>query len=351
MLLAPTTPTALADAIRATPRVLAVGARTKPRLSQVEDDVVLLSTRALSGIVEYDPSEFTFTALAGTPVREIAAALAERGQYLPFDPLLVEAGATLGGTVASGLSGPGRFRYGGLRDFILGVRFVDGAGRLLRMGGKVVKNAAGFDLPKFFVGSLGRFGVLAEITFKVFPCPPFALTLRIPVERISAATPIVIAAANTRWEIDALDVSSAANAVFMRLRGPQTALDVLAREILARWPGGVLSDDEAAAFWNDVREFRWAAPGDVLAKFALTPNQMSALDGTRCHISGGGNVAFVAVADGAAAEAVGARLGSSGVTLRGGGAPLWLGVRRDSALPAAVKAALDPQNRFPSLDC
>ena len=114
-------------------------------------------------------SEFTFTALAGTPVREIAAALAERGQYLPFDPMLREAGATLGGTVAAGLSGPGRFRYGGLRDFILGVRFVDGEGRLLRLGGKVVKNAAGFDLPKFFVGSLGRFGVLAEMTFKVFP--------------------------------------------------------------------------------------------------------------------------------------------------------------------------------------
>jgi glycolate oxidase FAD binding subunit len=345
----PRTPSELADAIRATPRVLAVGARTKPRLSDVEDGVTLLSTLGLRGIVEYDPSEFTFTALAGTPVREIAAALAERGQYLPFDPPLVEAGATLGGTVAAGLSGPGRFRYGGLRDFILGVLFVDGTGRLLRLGGKVVKNAAGFDVPKFLVGSLGRFGVLAEMTFKVFPCPPATLTVRLPVASISAAMPIVIAAANTRWEIDALDVSSAARAVFMRLRGPQPALDALAQEILARWPGEVMSVDEAAAFWSDVQEFRWAAPTDVLAKFALTPSQMPALDGTCCHISGGGNLAYVSEPEAITAEALGARLGARGMILRCGHGALWLGPQRQSVLPAAVKAAFDPQNRFPTL--
>ena len=169
--LTPTTPAELVEAVRSQPHVLAIGARTKPRLSQVPNDVCLISTGALRGIVEYEPEEFTFTALAGTSVREIGQVLAEKGQYLPFDPMWVEAGATLGGTVAAGLSGPGRFRYGGVRDFILGVRFVDGRGRLLRMGGKVVKNCAGFDLPKFFVGSLGRYGALAEITFKVFPAP------------------------------------------------------------------------------------------------------------------------------------------------------------------------------------
>src|SRR4051812_30769686 len=150
----PATPEELSEAVRSMPQVLTVGAGTKPRLSAV-GAVPKLSTQKLSGIVEYEPDEFTFTALAGTPVREIAASLAERGQYLPFDPMLLDSGATLGGTVAAGFSGPGRFRYGGLRDFILGVRFVDGMGRLLRLGGKVVKNAAGFDVPKFMVGSLG----------------------------------------------------------------------------------------------------------------------------------------------------------------------------------------------------
>ena len=105
-----------------------VGSGTKPRLAA--DHGTRITTTALCGIVEYDPSEFTITALAGTSLRELSATLAERGQYLPFDPPFVESGATLGGTVAAGLSGPGRFRYGGLRDFILGVRFIDGEGRL-----------------------------------------------------------------------------------------------------------------------------------------------------------------------------------------------------------------------------
>src|SRR5436305_8658192 len=175
--LAPSSISELVEAVRSTPRLIPTGAGTKSRLSAV--DAARVSRRGLRGIVEYEPSEFTITALAGTPIAEIAEALAKRGQYLPFDPMWQKAGAALGGTVASGLSGPGRFRFGGLRDFILGVRFVDGAGRLLRMGGKVVKNAAGFDLPKFFVGSLGRFGVLAELTFKVFPRPESARTLRL----------------------------------------------------------------------------------------------------------------------------------------------------------------------------
>src|ERR1700730_4011180 len=93
-------------------------------------------------------------------------------------------------------------RLRGMRDFILGVRFVDGAGRVLRMGGKVVKNAAGFDVPKFFVGSLGRFGVLEEITVKVFPRPPASLTARLAAATLEAAQQILIEAANSRFEFD-----------------------------------------------------------------------------------------------------------------------------------------------------
>src|SRR5438552_4042844 len=88
------------EAVRSAAHVIAVGAETKPRLSAIE--AAKISTLALSGMIEYEPSEFTFTALAGTPVRDISRALAERGQYLPFDPMFAEAGATLGGTIASG---------------------------------------------------------------------------------------------------------------------------------------------------------------------------------------------------------------------------------------------------------
>ena len=111
----------LTEAVRSVPRVLAVGAGTKPRLSAV--DTVKLSLARLTGVTEYEPSEFTITALAGTPVREIIATLAQRGQFLPFDPLLVEAGATLGGMVASGVSGPGRLRSRRARRFSNRSRF------------------------------------------------------------------------------------------------------------------------------------------------------------------------------------------------------------------------------------
>lgn len=351
----------LVEAVRATPRLLAVGAGTKPRLSALPqgEAAARLSTARLSGIIEYEPEEFTFTALAGTPVREIAETLAARGQYLPFDPPLAAAGATLGGTVASGLNGPGRFRFGGVRDFILGVRFVDGLGRLLRLGGKVVKNAAGFDLPKFLTGSLGRFGVLAEITFKVFPRPAAALTLKLPADGPEAMARIMMEAANTRWEPDALDASLDENAVFTRLAGPAEAIDAVAGEILSRWPGERLPEAEAERLWRETGEFGWAHPGGVLVKVVLTPAQLPGLaalardfSGARARVGAGGNVAYIALPPAADTPAFGARLRALGlvaITLRGD-APLWPGVRATPAVAAAVKAALDPQNRFPSLD-
>jgi glycolate oxidase FAD binding subunit len=357
--LSPTTPAELADAVRAHPHVLAVGARTKPRLSQTTNGTALISTREMRGIVEYEPEEFTFTALAGTPVKEIGQTLAEKGQYLPFDPMRLEAGATLGGTVASGVSGPGRFRYGGVRDFILGMRFVDGQGRLLRMGGKVVKNCAGFDLPKFFVGSLGRYGALAEITFKVFPAPASRLTLKLATTSVEAATKILTDAANSRWEPDALDLLPDGRTVCLRLAGPAPALEALSGEILARWPGQTLSAPEADATWSELREFRWAHSDGVLVKVAITPNEVPALaaalhslEGTRMHVSAGGNVGFISLPSSGLADRLQEQLSAlnlKGVTLSGN-ARLWWGARPAPAIAASVKEALDPQKRFPAVD-
>ena len=350
-MLNPATPAELADAVRSAPRVIAVGGGTKPRLSRVPDEFVRVSTKQLRGIIEYEPSEFTFTALAGTPVKEIAAALAERGQYLPFDPVLADGGATLGGTVAAGLSGPGRWRFGGLRDFILGVRFVDGEGRLLRLGGKVVKNAAGFDLPKFFVGSAGRFAALAEVSFKVFPRPVALRTLRLEAKDIAAKARILGEAANTRWELDALDAALEEQAVFARIGGPPAALEALAAEILAKFPGAVMAPGDANLFWQAIVGFRWAHANGTLAKFALTPAQVPDVanwirgqSGARGWISAGGNVAYVSLPAGATFPAS----AWPAVTLRGDGA-LWHGPQRDFKVMHAVKAALDPSGRFPSL--
>jgi FAD/FMN-containing dehydrogenases len=351
-MLNPTTSAELVDAVRSAPRVLAVGAGTKPRLSAVGDDVVRISTAKLRGILEYEPSEFTFTALAGTPVREIVVALAERGQYLPFDPMFADAGATIGGTVAAGISGPGRFRFGGLRDFILGVRFVDGEGRFLRMGGKVVKNAAGFDLPKFFVGSLGRFGVLAEVTFKVFPRPLVTRTLRIETVDAEAKRRFMTEAASARWEIDAMDTPVGEGAVFARLAGPPAALDALASDVLARWLGTVLSDADANEFWACARECRWAHAGGALVKVVLTPAQVAAFEvqvramaEARGWIGAGGNVGYVSLPAGVTLP----ELAWPAMTLRGAGA-LWPGAKPRFDVMARVKAALDPNHRFPGLD-
>jgi glycolate oxidase FAD binding subunit len=351
----PTNAREAAEAVLAAPRVIAVGAQTKARLSKA--NAVNISTLSLRGIVEYEPSEFTFTALAGTPVGEIAATLAERGQYMPFDPMLVEAGATLGGTIASGLSGPGRFRFGGVRDFILGIRFVDGAGRLLHMGGKVVKNAAGFDLPKFFCGSLGRFGLLVEATFKVFPQPAARLTLLLETADPDAAVKAMTAAGNSRWELDALDYLPDQKIVAFRLAGPTQALPELAREILARWPGRTLPEEDAETFWDRLREFHWAQADSSLVKVPLSPaslvNFMKGLGEAktaRAHFSAGGNVAFVSLAadEIAVFDRVLQQNHLPGLMLRGE-APLWLGRIDRPTISASVKQALDPENRYPSL--
>src|SRR5574337_434051 len=113
------------SAVRDGAQILPRGGGTKPALSTPTDGATTLDLTGLSGVLEYNPGEFTFTALAGTRVAEVQALLDSHGQYLPFDPPLAGQGATLGGAVAAGLSGPGRYRYGGVRDFILGVRWID----------------------------------------------------------------------------------------------------------------------------------------------------------------------------------------------------------------------------------
>ncbi len=353
-MIAPSTPEELVEAVRSGPRWLAVGGRTKPRLGH--SDAPALSLANLQGIVEYDPSEFTFTARAGTTLREIAAALAERGQYLPFDPMLVEAGATLGGTVASGLSGPGRFRYGGLRDFILGVRFVDGLGRLLRLGGKVVKNAAGFDVPKFLVGSLGRFGILAEITFKVFPRPAATRTLQLTLDSPEAAVCVLTDAANTRWEPEAIDLLPDGRTVLLRLSAPEPALEAITGEIGARWPARTLSSEEAASRWRETGEFGWSHAGEVLLKAGITPDAigplhhaLGSLPQAKAHFSSGGSVAFLSAPVGTEIDPILTNLGLCALTLRGEG-PLWRGRRIASKIEKAVKQALDPDSRFPDME-
>jgi glycolate oxidase FAD binding subunit len=358
--LQPATLEELVEAVNSAPQVMVVGAGTKPNLSAAasEAGVTTISTARLTGIVEYTPTEFTFTARAGTPLREIIAALAAEGQSLPFDPPLSAAGATVGGTVAAGFSGPGRLRFGGIRDFILGVRFVSGTGQLLRLGGKVVKNAAGFDLPKFFVGSLGRFGVLGELTFKVFPRPAANLTLEISLAGDREMTELIAGAAKGRWEIDALEVSLSAAKAYIRLAGPAGTLEALAADLGRQWPIHLLEPEAGQAVWQMAGDFSWAHPAGMLCKIPLTlfrGPEFAALVRTlplaRGWIGAAGNVGYLSLPAGADVEAVDARLRTlqlAALVWRGPG-PLWLGTSPSFHIHAAVKKALDPQNRFLAL--
>jgi glycolate oxidase FAD binding subunit len=139
----------------------------------------VLDTRACAGIVSYEPSELVVTARCGTPLAELEAALAEKGQCLAFEPPHFGEGATVGGMVAAGLSGPARATAGAVRDYVLGARFINGLGEHLTFGGQVMKNVAGYDVSRLMAGSWGTLGLITEVSLKVLPVAPAEATLMI----------------------------------------------------------------------------------------------------------------------------------------------------------------------------
>jgi glycolate oxidase FAD binding subunit len=342
----------LQEAVRAHPKLLPRGGGTKSALSSPQEGQSVLDMRGLSGVLEYDPGEYVFVALAGTPVAEVERLLAQHNQYLPFDPPFAEEGATLGGTVAAGLSGPMRQRYGGVRDFILGVRFVDGEGNLVRGGGKVVKNAAGFDLPKLMVGSLGRLGVLVELAFKVFPFPKATATLQARYGRLEEALEALYKLAASPFEPYALDLEPPAT-LTLRLGGLPEALPARLERLLSflRPPEAQAMEGESEReYWRGVGRLAWG-PGH-LVKLPLQPSKIADLErelppGTRRYMAGG-NLLYLNWPE--PIEKLDRLLkeqGLRGLVLRGEGpqSPL-IGVDWEHAFARRVRAALDPKQRF-----
>jgi glycolate oxidase len=343
---------ALDAARRESARVLPRGGGTKPALSTPVDGTSALELGGLRGIVRYDPEELTLTALAGTPVDELAEALAENGQHLPFDPPLSAAGATLGGVVASGTSGPGRHRHGGIRDFVVGARFLDGAGELIMGGGQVVKNAAGFDLPKLLVGSLGRLGVIVELSLKVLPAPPAWGTARADARELEAALEATARLGAAGLDVEALDLEPPGR-LWVRLGGPADGLERrLARveESLGLAAERLLGDDEAEA-WSAARELDWAPAGTHLAKLATTPGRIAELEASLapagavrrysagCHLCW---VAWPGDRPASALDSIVRGLALSGVWLTGSPESPLIGVAGGGAFAARVRRGLDP---------
>jgi glycolate oxidase FAD binding subunit len=359
--LKPSTIAELKEVIHSSACLLPRGGGSKTALSVPPQGVTPLEVGGLSGMLEYQPSEYTFTALAGTPLVEVDRILAENGQFLPFDPPLAERGATLGGTVAAGLSGPARYRYGGVRDFVLGVRFVNAQGELVRSGGKVVKNAAGFDLAKLMVGSLGQYGALVEISFKVFPRPIAYATLRADYSNLPVALDALVRSSGLSLELFGLEVMPASAGGFSllaRLGGlPETfpaRLERLQRAIGQQAENfTMLRDEVEAEFWRDYREFGWLPPHYALVKIPLTPARLPPLEaklaeaGALRRYSTGANLAWVGWRE--TMESLDRSLqvlNLSGLVVLGANDKVCLGVQRSDSFARRVKQALDPQNKF-----
>lgn len=249
-------------AARRTPLAI-VGGGTKASRMPAPPGQTALDLRPLSGIVSYEPTELVVSVLGGTPLETVEATLAERGQYLPFEPPRFAPGGTAGGTVAAGLSGPARANVGAVRDYVLGVQMINGQGELLRFGGTVMKNVAGYDVSRLLAGSWGSLGILAEVSLKVLPTPPAEATLALELTQADAleqlhrwgAQPLPLNA--SVWRLDARGHGQ----LWLRLRGASAAVESACRSI----GGERIAPDVAAGFWTSIRDqnHAWFAQRDA----------------------------------------------------------------------------------------
>ena len=211
----------------------------------IGQDNTLLDVTAYSGIIDYEPTELIITARTGTCLVDLEAALDQHGQMLAFEPPYFGETATLGGCVATGLSGPRRATTGAVRDFVLGVRLLDGKGGDLHFGGQVMKNVAGYDVSRLMVGSMGTLGVLLEVSLKILPKPSAEITLRMQLDEITAIEKM------NQWAGNPLPISATCyvnGELFLRLSGAESAV----RAAQAKLGGEKLSEGEI--FWKSVRE-------------------------------------------------------------------------------------------------
>ncbi len=302
----------------------------------------VLDTRSHAGIVAYEPTELVITARGGTPLVEVEKALAENGQMLPFEPPHFGAGATIGGAVAAGLSGPRRQSAGALRDFVLGVRILDGRGRDLSFGGQVMKNVAGYDVSRLMAGALGTLGVILEVSLKVLPRPVTETTLHLELPQDKAIETM------NRWGGRPLPVSATAwidGDLAVRLSGAAAAIRAACDKI----GGEAVEDSQAAAFWAGIRDHTdsFFSDGRPLWRVSV-PSTAAALElpGKQLIEWGGSLRWLVTGADARAIRELAERAGGHATLFRGG--DKGVGVFQPLApalarIHANLKREFDPQ--------
>lgn len=333
----------LAEHVRSARAPLAITGSNSKRFYVGAPSGELLDVTSHRGIVEYEPTELVITARAGTPLEEIERALAEKGQMLAFEPPRFGDSATLGGTIACGFSGPRRPYAGSARDFVLGVRIINGKGEVLRFGGKVMKNVAGYDIARLMAGSLGTLGVILEVSLKVLPRPASEMTLAFETHPAAAISTM------NQWASQPLPLSAAAHGgetLSVRLSGVESAV----RAARKRLGGEVVENGEV--FWEEIREHRriFFRSGDPLWRVSVPPATAPLdLPGKWLVDWGGAQRWLISGAPDATIRAAAAKAGGHAAAFRkharqGDSLTLVDPVAR--ALQARIQQAFDPKSLF-----
>ncbi|MFF4792903.1 FAD-binding oxidoreductase [Streptomyces sp. NPDC001276] len=265
--------TVLADTTASHPKVRITGAGTAVEWgAQPLPTDLVLDTRALCGIVRYNPADMTVAVRAGTPLSHLRRELAAKGQRVAFDAPRAEVGATIGGLIATADAGPAQQAYGTLRDLVIGMTIVLADGTVARSGGHVIKNVAGYDLAKLFQGSLGTLGVVAEVVLRLHPLSRAGATLRLTrtaTDAVALGRRVIAGAlepAALEWCRDQL---------LVRFEGGRGGVDdrLAAVARLAGEPGDVLRGEEESVAWQLVHEVALGRPGDTVLRIGTLPGQ------------------------------------------------------------------------------
>ncbi|WP_254054518.1 FAD-binding protein [Roseovarius sp. EL26] len=307
--LKPTSETELSDMIAAAKSPLCIqGGGTRP-VGQPKGD--LLTTSGLSGITLYEPGALTMVAKAGTPLAEIEATLDAENQQVAFEPMdhrpLLGTGGipTIGGVFAANVSGPRRIQCGAARDFLLGVRFVDGQGRVLSNGGRVMKNVTGYDLVKLMAGSRGTLGVISEVSFKVLPKPESVATL--VFKDLTSKDTIDVMSGALRSPFDVTGAAYLSGKTILRLEGFSDSVKYRSQRLLNRLSSigsaALIADEgENARLWVEAKDVRAFSNHNSVWRVSIKPsdslelldamNQMHSYD---WMLDWGGGLIWVAV--------------------------------------------------------
>ncbi|MEQ3624630.1 MAG: FAD-binding protein [Celeribacter sp.] len=322
-----------------------------------------LSTSGLRGITLYEPGALTLVAQAGTPLAEVEATLAAEGQRLAFEPLDLRAvlgttgTPTLGGAIAANASGPRRIAVGAARDFLLGVRFVDGLGRVISNGGRVMKNVTGYDLVKLLAGSWGTLGVLSEVSLKVLPRPETTTTLVLHDLSLRDAVAALSAGLGSPFEVTGAAHLPETGETLLRIEGQAASTAYRAGRLADTLASFGAAEMREGFDWTPIRDVTgWAQDGphggEDIWRLSVKPSDAPALaarlpEGAALRLDWGGGLIWVAVPPGTDLRAHLAPFAGHATRVRGAASDTIARLHPEpaaiAALSAGIKARFDPR--------